>query len=72
MENIIIILIIVCIIAGIVLYLRKAKKQGQKCIGCPYCKQCAGKKAGGCGGEHSCGTQNCHCGSTGADNNAIN
>ena len=28
-----------------VLYIRKEKKQG-KCVGCPYAKECAAKKAG--------------------------
>lgn len=40
MENIIVILILVFIAAGIVFYLIKAKKRGEKCIGCPYSKQC--------------------------------
>jgi hypothetical protein len=43
MENYIIIAIILLIIGGIVYYLLKAKKRGQKCIGCPYCKECSGK-----------------------------
>ncbi len=46
MENIIIIAIVLCIVVGIVIYLYKAKKRGQTCIGCPYAKQCGGK----CGG----------------------
>lgn len=45
--NILIITILLGIAGGIVLYLYKAKKRGQKCIGCPYAKQCAGKC--GCG-----------------------
>ncbi len=43
MENIIIVLILLGIIGGIILYLYKAKKRGETCIGCPYCKQCNGK-----------------------------
>ncbi|MBO4954413.1 MAG: FeoB-associated Cys-rich membrane protein [Clostridia bacterium] len=42
MENAIIILILAVIIGGIVWYLYRQKKQGAKCIGCPYCKQCNG------------------------------
>ncbi len=38
--DIIIILILLCIIAGIFYYLYRAKKRGQKCIGCPYGKGC--------------------------------
>ncbi|MBE5880501.1 MAG: FeoB-associated Cys-rich membrane protein [Lachnospiraceae bacterium] len=39
---------VILIIAGIVFvalfYLYRAKKRGEKCIGCPYAKQCADKK----------------------------
>ena len=40
----------VLIIGGAVAYIIKAKKSGQKCIGCPYSKSCSAAK-GGC----SCG-----------------
>ncbi len=30
------------ILGGAVLYLRKAKKKGQKCAGCPYSGSCSG------------------------------
>ncbi len=43
MENIIIGAILVTIIGAIVFYLVRAKRRGQKCIGCPYAKQCGGK-----------------------------
>ena len=43
MENAIVIVILAAIVAAIVLYLVKAKKRGEKCIGCPYAKQCSGK-----------------------------
>jgi hypothetical protein len=46
MEDIIVILILVFIAAGIVFYLVKAKKRGEKCIGCPYAKECNKKKNG--------------------------
>lgn len=42
--NIILIVILTAIAGGIVWYLVKAKKRGEKCIGCPYCKQCSSKK----------------------------
>ena len=38
------------IIVSAVIYIIKAKKSGQKCIGCPYSKTCSSSK-GGC----SCG-----------------
>jgi len=40
--DIIIILVLAAIVAGIVLYIRKEKKKGSKCIGCPYGKSCGG------------------------------
>jgi len=43
MVNIIIIAILLLLIFGILWYLRKSKKRGEKCIGCPYGKQCGGK-----------------------------
>lgn len=48
MENWIIALILVAIVAAIVVYLVRAKKRGETCIGCPYCKQCGSKNSGGC------------------------
>lgn len=48
MKNVIVILILLTIVAGIVCYLVRAKKRGETCIGCPYAKQCAGKCNGGC------------------------
>ena len=47
MENVIIVAILVCILAGIGFYLYRSKKRGVTCIGCPYAKQCGGK-CGGC------------------------
>ncbi len=48
MENVIIVLVLLAIVAGIVWYLYRAKKRGGKCIGCPYAKQCGGH----CGGDN--------------------
>lgn len=48
MENYIIIAIVVGLTSGIIGYLRKEKKAGKKCIGCPYSEQCSSKK-GSCG-----------------------
>ena len=53
MIDIILIAILLLIVAGIGLYLYKAKKRGQTCIGCPYAKACAKKHGGQCSG--SCG-----------------
>ena len=43
MINFIIVAIIVGIASGIVWYLWKAKKRGEKCVGCPYAKKCCKK-----------------------------
>lgn len=48
MENLIIVLILLAIATSIIWYLLRARKRGEKCIGCPYAKQCGGK----CGGEN--------------------
>ena len=55
MENAIIIAVLVLIVGGALAYIIKAKKSGQKCIGCPDSKTCSGSCSGGCA---SCG----HCG----------
>lgn len=51
MADIIIVCILVCIVAAIVRYLYKARKRGEKCIGCPNAGQCGSCKDNG---------QNCH------------
>ena len=47
MENLIIAAVIAAVIGGIVIYLIKAHKRGEKCVGCPYAKKC--------------GNGSCHC-----------
>ena len=48
--------IIIAVVAAILflagLYVYKAKKSGQKCIGCPHSKTCASGKNGGCSCSH--------------------
>lgn len=48
MENYIIIAVVAVIVVAILIYLRRSKKRGETCIGCPYSKQCSGKCNGGC------------------------
>lgn len=43
MTDIILIAILLIIVGAICLYLYKAKKRGEHCIGCPYAKQCSQK-----------------------------
>ena len=42
MTDLIIVLVIVLIVAAASFYIYKAKKSGQKCIGCPNGKNCKG------------------------------
>lgn len=53
MKNVIVVLILIGIAAGIVAYLIRARKRGETCIGCPYARQCGGKCNGGCGSAGS-------------------
>ena len=48
MGDLIVGLILAAILGGATLYIVKAKKAGQKCIGCPHSRACG--KAGGCSG----------------------
>ena len=41
--SVVVLLLIVGLAAG---YVIKAKKSGQKCVGCPHSKQCAAAKYG--------------------------
>jgi len=49
MVDIIAIAAIVLIVGGAIFYIIRAKKRGEKCVGCPYAKQCGGHCKGGCG-----------------------
>ena len=48
MVNIIVFLILALIIGAAIFYIRREKKRGAKCVGCPYSHSC-GK--GGCSGQ---------------------
>ena len=49
LTDIIIILVLLALVGGIALYLRRQRKKGAQCVGCPYAKQCAARAAGqGC------------------------
>ena len=39
---------IVLIVGAAVFYIVRAKKRGDKCVGCPYAKQCGGHCGTGC------------------------
>ena len=48
MVNVIAVLVLLVVVAAAAGYVYKAKKSGQKCVGCPHAKQCAAR-ANGCG-----------------------
>ncbi len=52
MDNLIIILIVAAVVGLTVFYIRREKKKGSKCIGCPDSATCPSAKNGGC----SCGS----------------
>ncbi len=56
MKDIIVALIIIAIAAAIITYIVRAKKRGEKCIGCPYAKQCGNR----CGCNNNTCTGNTH------------
>ena len=39
---------IVLIVGAAAFYIIRAKRRGDKCVGCPYAKQCGGHCNGGC------------------------
>ena len=52
MENFVVIAIVALILGCSILYIRKEKKKGIKCIGCPDSATCSGNCAG-CSGNCS-------------------
>ena len=44
LPDLIIIAVLLAAVGGAAAYLIRAKKRGQKCVGCPYCDACASKK----------------------------
>jgi len=48
MVDIIAIAVLLLIVAAAGGYVYKAKKSGQKCVGCPHAKECAARR-NGCG-----------------------
>ena len=61
MANIVVILILLAIIGGATFYIRKAKKSGVKCIGCPSAKACSScKDAADSDSNGSCCSCGCH------------
>ena len=60
-DDIIAILAILLMVGGAIIYIVKAKKKGQKCIGCPYSGSCGGSSGSGkcsCGEKTSTQSEN--------------
>ncbi len=51
--EIVAIALIALILGGAILYIVRAKKKGQKCIGCPYSGSCHKQESGEC----TCGSE---------------
>ena len=47
--NIVSVLVLLAALGFALLYIYKAKKQGQKCVGCPYSKTCSAQQKASCG-----------------------
>ena len=56
-TNIIAIAIIVIVVGGAIAYIVRAKKRGQRCIGCPSAKSCQGS-CSCCPSESTCKNDN--------------
>ena len=51
MENIIIVVVLLAVLGLAAWYVVRAKRSGQKCIGCPHARECAKKCACGTDGK---------------------
>ena len=60
-PEIVAVVVIVLILGGAISYIIRAKKKGQKCIGCPNGGKCQG----------SCNSCNCHLGACNKDQDLI-
>ena len=57
MQNLLVIAIVALILGSAIFYIRKEKKKGVKCIGCPDSATCSGSCAG-CSGKCGAHTKN--------------
>ena len=47
-TDIVILVVLAILLGGALLYIRKEKKRGVRCIGCPSAGACSKQKNGGC------------------------
>ena len=57
MQNFAVLAIVVLILVSAILYIRKEKKKGIRCIGCPDAATCSGN-CPGCSGNCGCHSEN--------------
>ena len=57
MDNIIVVAIVALIVGLAVWYIRKEKRRGVQCVGCPDSKTCSGNCAGYSGCRNGSGNQ---------------
>lgn len=64
LSNLIIVATVLAIVTAIILYLYRAKKRGETCIGCPYARQCSsgGNLSGNAYSQDGAGGCSCGCG----------
>lgn len=55
MTDLILVLVLVTIVGGAIAYIRKEKKRGVRCVGCPDGGTCGGH-CNGCNGDGGCGS----------------
>lgn len=53
MDNFVVLAVIAAILTAVIGYIRREKKKGVQCIGCPDSKTCSGN----CSGCKGCGTK---------------
>ena len=46
MENIILIIVLLALVGGALWYIRREKRRGKQCIGCPYSGNCPSRSCG--------------------------
>lgn len=51
MVDSVLLLVIIAIVGGALIYIRKEKKRGVRCVGCPHGGNCGGKCSGSINNE---------------------
>ena len=71
-DYLILLIVAVCVIAA-VLYIRRQKKRGVRCIGCPAAGTCPNRNKGGCNRQlYTCRTTSGQYGKSGTEKLSVN